>query len=54
VWALPVGDHVREREGSGRWRDCWAESRELGRGGKEGEKRMVGCAGFWAKLGQRR
>jgi hypothetical protein len=40
MWAPPVGDHMREREGSGRWRAYWAGSRELGRGGKEwGEER---------------
>jgi hypothetical protein len=39
MWAPPVGDHMREREGSGRWR---AGSRELGRGGRKGEKRGRG------------
>jgi hypothetical protein len=48
-WAPPVGDHVREREGSRRWRACWAGSRELGRGGKEGGEEDGGLCGF---LGQ--
>jgi hypothetical protein len=42
MWAPPVGDHMREREGSGRWRACWARSGELGRDGekKEGGPRV--------------
>jgi hypothetical protein len=42
MWAPPVGDHMREREGSGRWQACWARSGELSRGGekKEGGPRV--------------
>jgi hypothetical protein len=50
-WAPPVGDHVREREGSGRWRACWAGSRDLGRGGKEGGEEDGGLRGFLGQAG---
>jgi hypothetical protein len=35
MWASPVDDHMTEREGSGRWRACWARSGVLGRGGEK-------------------
>jgi hypothetical protein len=53
MWAPPVGDHMREREGSGRWRwrACWAGSRELGCGGKEGGEEDGGLRGFMGQAG---
>jgi hypothetical protein len=50
-WAPPVIDHVREREASGRWRACWAGSRELGRGGKEGGEEDGVLRGFLGQAG---
>jgi hypothetical protein len=32
MWAPPVGDHKREREGSGRWRACCGLKVGMGRG----------------------
>jgi hypothetical protein len=32
MWAPPVGDHMREREGSGRWRACCGLKVGMGRG----------------------
>jgi hypothetical protein len=52
-WDPPVGDHVREREGSGRWRACWAGSRDLGRGGKEGGEEDGGLRGPEERRGER-